>query len=168
MCNVCVVCKSVSIYQYLVTCGMLHWSSHWTNIWATNLLGSIIFFIVIFNRQINTFVYNFNDCCQSETRRGLLVQSHFCFERKRGYNSTANHVLKIYWQCIEYTRFPRDHFKPMIYLVVWKKSDICINTKHVTHCFTFLFLYVFSSVLWCLLRFLHKKHGRFVFTSSCV
>jgi hypothetical protein len=38
-----------------------------------------------------------------------------------GDNSTTNRVLKIYWPCIEYPRFPRDHFKPMIFLEVCKK-----------------------------------------------
>ena len=40
------------------------------------------FFIVIFNKKINTFVYNFNVCCQGETRRCLVAQRHPCFERK--------------------------------------------------------------------------------------
>jgi hypothetical protein len=89
---------------------------------GTNLLN--YFFIVIFKKINNTSVYNFNVCCQGETRRPLVVQPHLCIERKRGDNSTTNRVLKIYWPCIEYTRFPRDHFKPMIFLEVCKKKDI--------------------------------------------
>jgi hypothetical protein len=52
--------------------------------------------IVIFKKK-NTSVYNFNVCCQGETRRRLVVQYHLCFERKRGEHSTTNRVLKIYW-----------------------------------------------------------------------
>ena len=51
-------------------------------------------------------VYNFNVCCQGETRRRLVVQHHLCFERKREDNSTTNRVLKI---------------KPMIFLEACKK-----------------------------------------------
>ena len=57
-------------------------------------------------------------CCQVEMRRCLVVQRHLCFQRKRGDNSTTNRALKIYRSCIEYTRLPRDHFRPMIFLEV--------------------------------------------------
>ena len=61
---------------------------------GTNLLN--YFVIVIFKKHINTSVYNFNVCCQGETRLRLIAQRHLCFERKREDNSTTNRVLKIY------------------------------------------------------------------------
>jgi hypothetical protein len=63
-------------------------------------------------------------CCQVEMRWCLVVQRHLCFQRKRGYNSTTNRALKIYRSCIEYTRLPRDHFRPMIFLEVCQKQDM--------------------------------------------
>jgi hypothetical protein len=92
-----------------------HWPSHWTNIWRQTFSGQLIC-IVIF-KNINTFVYNFNVCCQGETRRRLVVQRHLCFEWKMADKSTTKSVLKIYWPCIEYTRLPHDHFNPIISLI---------------------------------------------------
>jgi hypothetical protein len=66
-------------------------------------------------KKNKTFVYNFIVCCLGETVRCHAVQRHFCW-KKRGNNSTTNRVLKIYWPCIEYSRFLRVHFKPMIFL----------------------------------------------------
>jgi hypothetical protein len=72
------------------------------------------------------FVYNFIVCCLGKTLQHLLVPRHLCFERKKGDHSITNRVLKIpdaYQPCIEYTRFPRVHFKPMVFLKVFKKKD---------------------------------------------
>jgi hypothetical protein len=121
-CNICVVCKlficvAITIFGELWNVTLVKsFNQHL----GTNLLWSINFLLQYLKKN-NTFVYIFNVCCQGETRRCLVVQRHLCFERTRGDNSTTNRVLKIYWPCIEYTRFPRDHFKPMISLEVCKK-----------------------------------------------
>ena len=95
-----------------MTYRMLHWSSHWTNIWRQTYSGQLF---NIFKQLIRLFIMSMS--VVRVKRAGVsLFNLAFVLKEKRGDNSTTNSVLKIYWWCIEYTQSPRDHFKTMIFL----------------------------------------------------
>jgi hypothetical protein len=55
-----------------------------------------------------------------------LFNVMFVLKEKRGNISTTNRVLKNYWPCIEYTRFPRDHFKPIVLPWPYEEDDAAV------------------------------------------
>ena len=56
---------------------------------------------------------------------------HLGFENKRGDNSTTNRVIKSTDRVLDmYARFLRVYFKPMIFLEVCKKYDICRHSDY--------------------------------------
>ena len=90
----CVSDSYVSLYQYLVTCGMLHWSSHWTNIWGQTYSGKLFFYCNIFFFLIRFIIST--SVVRVKRASVSLFNVIFVLKEKR----RDNRVLKIYWPCI--------------------------------------------------------------------